>query len=126
MSLKVAITAQNRKTISSHAGACRNYHIYTIDENGNYEKELIELAKNESLKFTFHEDTSENPKNYIFDMDILLTQGIGQGGVAKLASHEVTALVIKETDPDTAIQKFIDKTLVFFEPENHHHKRHNH
>jgi len=126
MSIKVAITAQNRKSISSHAGACRNYHIYTIDGNGNYKKELVELAKNESLMFTFHEDTSENPKNYIFDMNFLLTQGIGQGGANKLAAQNVTALVIKETDPDIAIQKFIDKTLVFFEPENHHHKGHHH
>jgi len=126
MSIKVAITAQNRKSISNHAGACRNYHIYTIDENGNYEKELIELEKNESLMYTFHEDTSENPKNYIFNMDILLTQGIGQGGTHKLAAQNVTALVIKENDPDTAIQKFIDKTLAFSEPENHHKKGHHH
>jgi predicted Fe-Mo cluster-binding NifX family protein len=120
MSIKVAVTAQNRRTISNHAGSCRNYHIYTIDEQGNFTKELIELAIDESLKFTFHDDTSLNPTNYIFGMDYLLTQGIGQGGVNRLAAQNVTALVINETDPDVAIQKFIDKTLDFLQAENHH------
>ncbi len=124
MSIKIAVTAQNRKSISSHAGACRNYHIYTIEDNGSFKKELIELAKNETLKFTFHEDQSKHPKNYIFDMDFLLTGGIGQGGVNKLAIQKVIVFVIKETDPDTAIQKFINKNLVIFEPENHHQKGH--
>jgi len=124
MSIKVAVTAQNRKTISSHAGACRNYFIYTINEDGSYEKELIELAKNESLRHTFHDDESENPQNVIFDMDILLTGGVGLGGVNRLAAKNVAARIIKETDPDTAIEKLLNKTLEFFAPEDHHHKDH--
>jgi len=126
MSIKIAVTVQNRKTISSHAGSCRNYHIYTVDDNGNFHRELIELAKNESLMYTFHEDTSENPTNYIFGMDVLLTNGIGNGGVVKLAAQNVVAKVIKETDPDVAIQKYIENTLEFFEPENHHKGQHHH
>ena len=120
MPIKVAITTQNRKTISSHAGACRNYLIYTISDEGSYEKELLELEKNETLRYTFHDDTSENPQNKIFDMDVLLTGGIGQGGVKRLASKNVITRVIKELEPDVAIEKFIAKTLDFFEPENHH------
>jgi len=125
MSLKVAITAQNRKTISSHAGACRNYFIYTINNDKTYTRELLELAKDESLKFTFHDDESDNPQNKMFKMDVILTGGIGQGGVRRLASNGVTALIIKETEPDVAIEKFLNKTLEFFEAENHH-EGHNH
>jgi len=126
MAIKIAVTAQNRKTISNHAGACRNYFIYTINNDGSYERELLELAKDESLRFTFHDDESDNPKNKIFEMDIVLTGGIGQGGVNKLAQRNVIAKVIQETDPDVAIEKYLNRTLEFFEPENHHQKGHNH
>ena len=121
MSKKIAITCQNRKTISGHAGACRNFYIYTINPDGNFTKELLELSKSESLKFTFHEDTSENPKNKIFEMDVLLTQGIGLGGVNRLAKRNVDARIIQETDPDIAFQKYITNDLTYFEPEDHHH-----
>ena len=126
MALKVAITAQNRKTVSSHAGACRNYFIYTINDDGSYEKELLELEKNELLRYTFHDDNSENPQNIIFKMDVILTGGIGQGAVKRLAQQNVMARIIKETDPDIAIEKFLNKTLAFFEPENHHQNGHHH
>jgi predicted Fe-Mo cluster-binding NifX family protein len=126
MAIKIAVTAQNRKTVSSHAGACRNYFIYTINNDGSYEKELLELAKEESLRFTFHDDESENPQNKIFEMDVVLTGGIGQGGVKKLAQRNVIARVINETDPDVAIEKYLNRTLEFLEPENHHKKEHNH
>ena len=120
MLLKVAVTVQNRKTISSHAGACRNYFIYTINDDNTYEKELLELAKNETLRYTFHDDKSENPQNKIFNMDVILTGGIGLGGVKRLAAKKVTALIIKETEPDIAIEKFLNKTLKFFEAKHNH------
>ena len=120
MSLKIAVTAQNRKTVSSHAGACRNFFIYTINDDGSYSKELLELEKNESLRYTFHEDMSDKPQNKIFEMDVLLTGGIGQGGVVKLATQNVLVRVIKETEPDVVIEKYLNRTLQFLEPENHH------
>lgn len=126
MSIKIAITAQNRKTISSHAGACRNYFIYTIDDDGSYKKELIELAKNESLRYTFHDDTSEKPFNKLFEMDVILTGGIGLGGVKRLAANGVIARIINETEPDLAIEKFLNRSLVFLEPEDHHKEGHKH
>ena len=126
MSIKVAVTAQNRKTISSHAGVCRNYFIYTINDDNTYEKELLELAKNETLRYTFHDDKSENPQNKIFNMDVILTGGIGLGAVNRLAAKKVTALIIKETEPDIAIEKFLNKTLNFFEAKHNHKSKHNH
>ena len=126
MTLKIAVTAQNRKTISSHAGACRNYFIYSINDDKTFTKELLELEKNQSLRYTFHDDKSENPQNKIFEVNILLTGGIGQGGVRKLADRGVTAFVIKETEPDVAIEKYLNKTLAFFEAENHHSKGEHH
>ncbi len=126
MSTKIAVTAQNRKTISGHAGACRNFYIYTVDDLGQFSKELLELTKDETLKYTFHEDTSAHPQNKIFEMDVLLTKGIGLGGVHRLANHNVDARIIQETDPDVAVKKYLDNSLIFLEPEDHLHKHDKH
>jgi len=119
MKTTVAITSQNKKTITKHAGECRNYLIYTIEKDLVSGKKVIELQDNEILKYTFHEDKSENPKNLLFDVDILLTGSIGQGGINKLANQNVTAYIIEEKDPDIAIDKLIKGTLEAFSPVSH-------
>ena len=126
----VAVTSQNKKTITKHAGECRNYLIYTIKNNEITSKKVMELHDNEILKYTFHEDKSANPKNLLYDVDILLTGSIGPGGVNRLANQNVTAYVIKEKDPDIAIEKLIKGTLEAFAPishgKHHHGNGHDH
>ena len=122
----VAVTSQNKKTVTKHAGECRNYLIYTIKNDIVSKKRILELQDNEILKYTFHEDKSSNPKNLIYDVDILLTGSIGQVGINRLANQNVTAYVINEKDPDIAIEKLIKGTLEAFAPVSHDHHRHDH
>jgi len=122
----VAVTSQNKKTVTKHAGECRNYLIYTIKNNEIVFKKVLELHDNEILKYTFHEDKSANPKNLLYDVDILLTGSIGPGGVNRLANQNVTAYVIKEKDPDIAIEKLIKGTLEAFAPISHGKHSHGH
>lgn len=119
MKTTVAVTSQNKKTVTKHAGECRNYLIYTIDNDTIISKKILELQKNETLKYTFHEDQSENPKNLLYDVDILLTGSIGKGGINRLANQNVIAYLIQEKDPDAAIDKLIKGTLEAFAPVSH-------
>ncbi len=119
MKATVAITSQNKKTVTNHAGSCRNYLIYTIEDDQVTNKQTLELSTNETLKYTFHEDQSENPKNLLFDVDILLTGSIGSGGINHLARQNVTAYIIEEKDPELAIEKLIKGTLEAFAPVSH-------
>ena len=116
MITKVAISSLNKKLITAHAGKCRNFYIYTLKSTGEYTKKLISLKRNETLHYTFHDDKTPNPHNYLFDMDILLTQGIGQGAILNLAKQNVTVYTIQETDPDIAIKKLIEGTLEAIAP----------
>ncbi len=126
MSTKIAVTSVDKISMTGHAGNCTNYTIYTVDDKGNYEKEFIELSKKETLKFTFHADKSENPTNYLFDMDLLLTTHIGVNGVNKLAKQGVKALIVKEApSTDEVIDKLIGGTLEVYEAMPHDHS-HNH
>lgn len=122
MKLKVGITAQNRKTISEHAGKCRNFFIYDID-NKITNKYLLELTKEEVLHEVLH---TPNSSSLLFDLDILLTRGIGYGAIQKLARHNVTCYKIEETDPDKALEKLLNGTLEAVAPVGSHSCNHDH
>ena len=134
----VAITTQNKKTISEHAGKCRNFLIYTIIDTTIENKKLLELTEEETLHNFLH---NQNQTTHdLLDVDILLTRGIGEGAIQKLANHNVACYRIEEKDPDNAINMLIKGTLEAYVPvsadksgcncncgENHnHHHGHSH
>ncbi|HEY9220406.1 MAG TPA: NifB/NifX family molybdenum-iron cluster-binding protein [Lutibacter sp.] len=118
MKTVVAVTAQNRKTIFEHAGKCRNFLIYTIADNIVINKNLLELSAEETLHHFFHQENN-NAASSLFDIDILLTRGIGNGAIQKLAMQNVVCYKVEETDPDTAINKLINGTLEAMSPVSH-------
>lgn len=111
----VAITCQNKKKISGHAGTCRNYLIYKIIDNIIVSKELIEISIEEALHNTFH-NPIENPNHPLFKVDILLTGGIGLGGIMHLKHYKVQAFIVDETNPDEAVKKLLDGNLTHLDP----------
>lgn len=119
MNTIVAITAQNKKEISEHAGKCLNFLIFTIDNNSIVKQRLLELTKEETLHAHFQKENNSTPKSVLFDVDILLTRGIGSSAIQKLANHNVICYKIEETDPNTAIKKLIDGTLEAISPISH-------
>lgn len=42
--MKIAVTSQNRKTITEHAGKCRKFWIDEIDDKTVVRKTMLELA----------------------------------------------------------------------------------
>ncbi len=111
----VAVTFQNKKTISSHAGKCRNYLIYTINNSIIESKKVLELTINETLHSYFHNENSSK-RHILFESDILLTKGIGTGAIEKLAKNGVACYKIEEDDPDYAVEKLINGTLEAMAP----------
>ncbi|MCC7521714.1 MAG: hypothetical protein IT220_08790 [Flavobacteriaceae bacterium] len=111
MSIKVAITAQDKQTISGHAGHCDHFFIFEIDEEGQYQKSSVEVTDADSLHNFLHGDAAQFENHFIKDVKILLTQDIGQGAVQKLARQKIAAYIIREDDPETAIQKLVEGTL---------------
>jgi len=122
MNTKIAISSNKKGTITEHAGKCSFFYVYTIDSEGKYTKDTLELEKGQRLHDSFENTATENP---IFDMDMLLTQSLGQGAIENLATKNVKAYIIQETDPDTAINKLIEGTLKAYVSDNQHHHEHN-
>jgi predicted Fe-Mo cluster-binding NifX family protein len=120
MTTKIAITSQDKETVSGHVGMCNHFFLYEVDEEGKVQKKSLELADNQILRYSFHEDPSPNPQNPLFEVDFLFAKGMGQGAVNNLAARNVKAYSIEEENPDIAIQKLIEGTLEAFSEEGSH------
>ena len=101
--MKIAVTSQNRKTVTGHAGRCRRFWIYTVDGGEVTDKTLLELSKEES----FHDSDSNSP-HPLDAIDGLLTGGMGPGLAQRMARKGTEAQVTSETEPDAAIKHYLD------------------
>ena len=112
MELNVAITSQNKKTVFEHAGKCTRFLVYHIKDNTLIDKKVLEITKEESLHNFFHNHSTEiEVKNPLEGVNMLLTGGIGDGAIRKLANVGIATHLIEEKDPDLAIEKLLNGTL---------------
>jgi predicted Fe-Mo cluster-binding NifX family protein len=120
--MKIAVTSQNRKTITEHAGMCRKFWIYEIDDKTVVKKTMLELAKEQS----FHESHGAGP-HPLADIDTLICGGAGEGLIRRLNDMGIQGLVTTETEPDSAVAHFLDGTLKLGQSGSHEgHGEHHH
>ena len=100
--MKIAVTSQNFKTITGHAGKTRRFLVYSANEQGEWrESERIDLPKDMSM----HEFRgAEHPLDAL---DILITAGCGDGFVRKMSARGVRVVTTSETAPLKAVQDLI-------------------
>ena len=132
--MKIAVTSQNRCTITEHAGKCRKFWIYEIHNQEVIGKTLLELP----IEQSFHETAPQAP-HPLDEVQVLIAGSMGPGLHRRLAAKGITALVTTETDPDQAVTAYLhDKLAVATEgcghdhnhahthPHDHHHHHHHH
>jgi predicted Fe-Mo cluster-binding NifX family protein len=114
--MKIAVTSQNRKTITEHAGRCRKFWVFITDNNKIAKKELLELPKEQS----FHE-SSPHESHPLDDINILIAGDMGQGLMMRLERKGIKGLVTKEDDPEKAVLFYLNGSLEAKKPNPHHH-----
>ena len=100
--LKIAVTSQNRKTVTEHAGKCRKFWIYDIKQGEVSGKTLLELP----IEQSFH----EAPAGQAHPLDavhVLITAGIGSGLQQRLAQRGIQSVVTGEENPDQAVAAYL-------------------
>jgi predicted Fe-Mo cluster-binding NifX family protein len=114
--MKIAVASQNRHAITEHAGRCRKFWIYAIEEGTVARKELLELPKEQS----FHESSPYAP-HPLDDVQVLIAGNFGTGLLGRLATMGIEPIVTPETDPDHAVTAYLDGSLVIGAPRPHEH-----
>jgi len=117
--MKIAVASQNRREITDHTGRCRKFWIYEIANGTIANKELLELAKEQS----FHDSSPHDPSP-LDNMQVLIAGGMGTGLVRRLENKGIKPLITTETDPDKAVENYLKGVLLTkpAEPHEHDHK----
>jgi predicted Fe-Mo cluster-binding NifX family protein len=114
--MQIAVTSQNRKTITGHAGKCRKFWIFDIEGKQITARNLLELP----IEQSFHESSHEQP-HPLDDVNVLICGGMGQGMQNRLKQKNILAVATSESDPETAVAAWLAGSLVEIDPEAHDH-----
>jgi predicted Fe-Mo cluster-binding NifX family protein len=116
--MKIAVTSQNFRTITQHAGKTRRFLIYEQDPTTGQANELARL--NLPKQMSMHEFRGES--HPIFEMDYLITGSSGQGFIQRMNREGVEVIITSEQDPVAAVTALLEgKPLPPPEPHTHGH-----
>jgi predicted Fe-Mo cluster-binding NifX family protein len=104
--MKIAITSQNRRTVTAHAGRCRRFWVYDVEDGRVTGKALLELAKTDTL----HEVSPGIPHE-LTAIDALVSTGMCDNLVARLQRNGIEARQTACEDPDEALQRVMPDLL---------------
>lgn len=127
--MKIAVTSQNRKTITGHAGKCRKFWLYELVGQHVQDKQLIELAITQSFHEVAHTGAAARLAHPLDGINCLIAGGLGRGLQNRLKQQGIQAIATSETDPDRAVAAWLAGTLAEIEPEAHeggHDHHHDH
>ena len=101
-SFRIAVTSQNRKTVTEHAGKCRKFWVYEIHAGEVAGKSLLELPLEQSL----HEWDASGT-HPLESVDVLITASVGDGMRGRLAAWGIETVVTDQSDPDAVVAAFL-------------------
>ncbi len=104
--LRIAVSSQNRKTVTDHAGRCRKFWVYEVRQNKVHDKTLRELT----LEQTLHSSPlgDDHPLD---DVHVMITAGMSPFLYQRLQRGGIKGFVTDESDPDKAVQMLLDKVM---------------
>jgi len=103
--MKIAVTSQNRKTVTEHAGMCRNFWVYDTGDKAIISKVLLELTKEESFR-----ETDPDMQHKLDVVDVLITSGMGYGLKKRLNAKGIETVLTDIKSPDAAVEQYLHIT----------------
>lgn len=122
----IALTSQNRRQITEHAGKCRKFLVYEVNDSQIGEPRLIELPLGGS-----QHDLAPGQPHPLDEVDILISASMGDGLRVKLARRGIQTILTDEAEPLLALQRYIageltPQDIVTHEGGRVHHEHHSH
>lgn len=121
ITMKIAVTFQNGRSISGHAGRVHKFLIYTIENQSVVGKEVLELPKEQTFHSVFHDGVSPNENHPLYTVQALISGNMGTGFFNKMRLNNIDPLHTPEKDPDQAIEQLLQGQLEVVPVEAHHH-----
>ena len=101
--MKIAVTSQNFRTITPHAGRTRRFLVYEAAEGGEpVEVDPLDLPK----KLSMHEFHADSP-HPLDAVDVIIAGSFGEGFATRMAARGIVAVVTGLTDPVEAVKEYL-------------------
>ncbi|MFP4247019.1 MAG: NifB/NifX family molybdenum-iron cluster-binding protein [Halochromatium sp.] len=115
--MRIAVTSQNFKTITGHAGKSRRFLIYELEPGREpVEIERLDLPKDRSL----HDDHGPDHPLYQRQLTAILTGGAGGPFVQRMNREGIEVITTSETDIAAALRAIAsDEALPPAAPHEH-------
>lgn len=104
--MRIAVTSQNFRTVTGHAGRARRFLIYDV-QPGAAPVEVGRLDLPKELAMHEWHGSGAHPLDGV---DVLLTEGFGDGFAQRLARRGITVAVASESDPLQAVTAYLAAT----------------
>ena len=101
--MHIAVTSQNFRTVTGHAGRARRFIIFEAD-GATPAKEVGRLDLDAQMAIHGYSSDAAHPLD---GMDVLITGGAGEGFVRNLAARGVVVVATPESDPVRAVDAFL-------------------
>ncbi len=99
--MRIAVSSQNFRTITAHAGKSRRFILFDISPDGAItERDRLDLAPGMSLHDT------RGPGHPLFEQGLthLITGGAGEGFIERLAARGIEVIQTSDSDIEHAIK----------------------
>lgn len=97
--MRIAVSSQNFRTITGHAGKSRRFIVYEVAADGSQEVERLDLPKEMSL----HDYHGTDHPLYQLKLDAILTGGAGHGFTQRMGQAGIQVITTSETEIETAL-----------------------
>ena len=123
--MRIAVSSQNFRTITGHAGKSRRFIVYEAD-GGEAPREVQRLDLEPGM--SMHDYRGDDHPLFALGLQALVTQGAGQGFVQRMAQGGIRVYATSESDPLAAVARVAaGEPLPAAAPhEDEHHHGHGH
>jgi predicted Fe-Mo cluster-binding NifX family protein len=119
--MKIAVTSQNFRTVTGHAGRARRFLIFDARPGAEpVEVERLDLP----LELAMHEFDGEG-KHPLDGVDVILSQSFGEGFAQRVARRGIAAVTTDRSDPMAAVKTYLQRSDAHGHEHQHRH-RHGH
>jgi predicted Fe-Mo cluster-binding NifX family protein len=97
--MRIAVTSQNFRTITGHAGKSRRFIIYELSPNTIREVERLDLPKMLSL----HDYHGDDHPLYQLHLNAVVTASAGPGFMSRMQEHGIQVITTAETNIEQVV-----------------------
>lgn len=115
--MKIAVTSQNFKTVTNHAGKARRFIIFQVSDTQEI-KEIDRLDLEQDFAFC----NFQGAAHPIDGVDVILSASFGDGFAQKMKKRGIIASVAQSSDIAEAIKQYLanGQTVPSTSPEEEH------